>query len=64
MKDFLGQELRIGDNVIHTRTTYGASKQLEQSKVTGFTKTQVILDSGRKNPDKIVNIGLILNNIK
>jgi hypothetical protein len=66
MKDFLGQELRIGDNVVIIRN-YSSSTNLYKAKVTGFGKTQVLLDGGwlasRKDPDKLIKIDTILNNM-
>ena len=63
MKDFLGQELNIGDNVVNIATPYGASKQLRQSKVVKLGKSMVTLDSGTKDPSKIIKIDTILNNL-
>lgn len=62
MKDFLGQELRVGDNVVMIASSYGASKDLEQAKITKINKVMVSTDLGAKHPDKIVKIDLILNN--
>lgn len=63
MKDFLGQELNIGDNVVNIATSYRASKQLRQSKVVKLGKYMVTLDSGIKDPSKIIKIDTILNNL-
>lgn len=67
MKDFLGQELRVGDNVVVIRN-YTSSTNLHQCKVTGFGKRQVLLDGGyqasKKDPEKLIKIDTILNNMR
>jgi len=49
MKDFLGQELFVGDNVVES--TGHSTGNLNQRVITGFTKQYVILKS-RSNPLK------------
>lgn len=63
MKDFLGQELNVGDNVVNIATSYGASKQLRKGKIIKIGKQMVTLDSGVKDPSKIIKIDTILNNL-
>lgn len=69
MKDFLGQELRIGDNVVFAE---GSSNGwlFKDYKICGFTKTFVEMESTtikgykyKKKPDKIIKIDTILNNM-
>ena len=63
MKDFLGQELNIGDNVVMIATTYDSRKNLTKAKVIGFSKTMVITSIGNKTSSKILKIDTILNNL-
>ena len=74
MKDFLGQELNIGDNCV---CVHGSSTGVfYQSRVTGFTKQFVCLIANhwvgtkyentateKRRSDKIIKIDTILNNL-
>lgn len=42
MKDFLGNELKIGDNVIYIRNT-STSAEFRYATIKGFTKTMVLI---------------------
>lgn len=65
MKDFLGRELTVGDEVVYLQH-YRTSSDLIKASVTGFTPCQVNLqrysdngrptDSVRKSPYKIVKV--------
>jgi hypothetical protein len=77
MKDFLGQELNVGDNVIQVK---GRSTGLfQKGKVTGFTSQYVSIEYFRnkdyygpgkdyiatenRRSDKVLKIDTILNNL-
>lgn len=64
MKDFLEQELRVGDNVVMIATSYGSGTDLEQAKITKINKVMVSTNKGAKHPSKILKIDTILNNIE
>jgi len=69
MKDFLGQELRVGDNVVIIATSYGSSTELEQGKITKINKVMATVEDkwknqGAKHPSKILKIDTILNNLE
>lgn len=78
MKDFLGQELRVGDNVIQVK---GRSTGLfQQCKIVDFTSQYVTVETYRikdhygpgkdyirtenRRSDKLVKIDTILNNLQ
>lgn len=55
MKDFLGQELFVGDNVVclsHSRT----SSQLVKGTITKFTNSMLYYSYSRKYPENVVRI--------
>lgn len=65
MKDFLNNDLSIGDNVlINQNTLTGSStvrKILKQATVTGFTKCKIKTTRGDLFPDDVIKI-YVLNN--
>lgn len=63
MKDFLGQELRIGDNVVIISSYTYSGTSLERGKVTKINKIMVSVDGYNKHPSKIIKIDTILNNM-
>lgn len=58
MKDFIGNELNVGDNVVYIfRGT--TSSYFIKSKIERFTKKCVyMIDGSRKAPDKVIKINL------
>mgnify|MGYP003297977825 CR=1 FL=1 len=71
MKDFLGQELKVGDEVVymyrHTTGSSSSNKTLKRGFIKRFTPKQVVVDTGRNmgniyydeykaNPDWVVLI--------
>lgn len=66
MKDFLGQELNVGDNVVNIRT-YGQDKSLEQGIITKIGTSMATIKNSykeyNKTPSKILKIDTILNNL-
>jgi len=70
MKDFLGQELRVGDNIVFAEGSSNG-RLYKDYKILSFTKTFVEIAridypeyTFRKKPDKILKIDTILNNIQ
>lgn len=63
MKDFLGQELFVGDNVVMIESFYGGGIYLKQSKITKINKIMLSTTEGLKSPEKVVKIDIILNNL-
>lgn len=58
MKDFLGQELSVGDDIVilvHSRT----SSELKLSKVAGFTNVFVKIYGGKIVPYKVIKINKV-----
>lgn len=56
MKDFLGQEINIGDTVVVAATS-GSSTYLYQAEVIGFTPHYVKINRGwesKKDPTKLI----------
>lgn len=63
MKDFLGNELSIGDTVVMIRPQY---RELFKTKIIRFTKCYVILDSSdidghygdtiKQTPDQMIKV--------
>lgn len=64
MKDFLGQELRIGDNITCINPSRYGGPILENTKIKSFKKVMVLTDKGLKYPEKIIKIDTILNNLE
>lgn len=66
VKDFLGQELFVGDNVINIRT-YGQDKSLEKGKIIKLGPSMATIEGNyktyNKTYSKIVKIDIILNNL-
>lgn len=63
MKDFLGQELRIGDNVVSMDLYYGGATRFNQGKITNITAKRIMIDGYAKMPEKVIKIDTILNNM-
>lgn len=74
MKDFLGQELNIGDNVVCVNGS--STGVFYQAKITGFTKKFVCIIAvhwigtkyeysaiEKRRQDKVLKIDTILNNM-
>lgn len=58
MKDFLGQEINIGDIVVAAATS-GSSAYLYRAEVIGFTSNYVKINGGwesKKDPMKLIVI--------
>ena len=59
MKDFLGNEIKIGDDAVylfHCKT----SSYLIKGKVIGFTEKRVKFEDRSKEPDKVVSISALM----
>ncbi|WP_165678734.1 hypothetical protein [Metapseudomonas otitidis] len=61
MKDYLGQDLKVGDKIVylsHTRT----SSDLSTGRIAGFTPCYVKLEStspwakGKVSPEKVIKV--------
>lgn len=63
MKDFLGQELFVGDNIVMIDPMYGGGVYFKQAKITKINKIMLSTTEGNKSPEKVVKIDKILNNL-
>ena len=68
MEDFLGNELKIGDEVVINQNTMTGSsthrKILKRAIVERFTKMQVVTNKGYINPDNVIKVIKIINDYK
>ena len=55
MKDYLMNELKVGDRVVYTRLINN-SAYLSFGRVNGFTNKKVRIGATTVNPDKIIKI--------
>lgn len=67
MKDFLGQELFIGDNVVivkKEKKDWNINVMLHTTKIKNFTKKYVSTENGKFTiSERVIKIDTILNNM-
>ena len=56
MKDFLGQDLAVGDWVIYLNNGYSSGSLHGPSKIEGFTPKKIRVNSTIKKPNQVVKI--------
>ena len=55
MRDFLGNEIKVGDEAVYI-DHFKTSSSLKMGKVIGFTEKRVKFEGRSKEPEKVIDI--------